>query len=67
MEGISSLTNALNVGAAELPEAAPAKTWFVVLTVSVSKNFPLPPIALIVVADPPAPPVPFPIYKTSLP
>ena len=26
MEGISSLTNALNVGAAALPEAAPAKT-----------------------------------------
>ena len=64
IEGISSLTNALNVGAAALPEAAPAKTWFVVLVVSVSKNLPLPPMALIVVADPPEPPVPIPIYKT---
>ena len=66
-DGISAATKALNVGAAELPEAAPANTWFVVLTVSVSKNFPLPPIALIVVADPPDPPVPIPINRVLLP
>ena len=61
IEGISSLTNALNVGAAALPEAAPAKTWFVVLVVALSKNAPLPPIGSMLVADPPAPPVPLPI------
>jgi len=67
IEGISSLTNALNAGASALPEAAPANTWFVVLVVALSKNAPLPPIGTIDVEDPPAPPVPLPITKTSSP
>ena len=59
-EGISSLTNALNVGAAALPEAGPDNIIFAFCTVALSKNAPLPPIGIILVAVPPAPPVPVP-------
>ena len=60
IEGISSLTNALNVGAAALPVVGPANTIFAFLVVALSKNAPLPPIAIILVAEPPEPPVPVP-------
>ena len=50
-----------------LPVVGPDKTIFAVLVVALSKNAPLPPIASILVADPPAPPVPLPIIKTSSP
>ena len=59
--GISAATKALNVGAAALPDVGPLKIVFAVLVVSLSKNAPLPKALLIVVAVPPAPPVPIPI------
>ena len=65
--GISAATNALNVGAASLPVVGPDKTALALLTVSLSKNPPIPPIFITLVADPPAPPVPFPINRVSLP
>ena len=64
---MSSATKALNVGAAALPEVGPLSIVFAVLVVSLSKNPPIPPIFITLVADPPAPPVPFPINRVSLP
>ena len=60
MEGISAATKLLNVGAAALPVVGPANTMFAFLVVALSKNAPLPPIGIILVAEPPAPPVPVP-------
>ena len=67
MLGISAATKALNVGAASLPVVGPDKTAFALLTVSLSKNPPIPPIFITLVADPPAPPGPYPINRVSLP
>ena len=66
-EGISSDTNALNVGAASDPVVGPDNTLLAFITVSLSKNLPSPPIGSIVVADPPDPPVPIPINRVLLP
>ena len=51
MEGISSLTNALNVGAAADPVVGPAKTIFAFLVSVLLKNAPDPPTVIIELAS----------------
>ena len=60
MEGISAATKLLNVGAAALPVVGPAKTIFAFCVAVLLTNAPVPPISIMLVADPPAPPVPLP-------
>ncbi|MDP6197436.1 MAG: hypothetical protein QGG29_08695 [Prochlorococcaceae cyanobacterium ETNP18_MAG_17] len=63
MSGTSAETNALKVGAAAEPETGPAKTTFAARVAEVLMKAPGPPMASIVVALPPEPPVPTPMYK----
>ena len=65
--GTSSLTKCSKCRCSSTSRSGPANTIFAVLVVALSKNAPLPPIASILVADPPDPPVPLPITNTSSP
>ena len=67
IDGISAITNALNVGAASDPVVGPDNTEFAALTVSLSQKAPLPPTFSTVVAEPPDPPVPLPRNRISEP
>ena len=51
IEGISSATSALNVGAAADPDVGPAKILFAVLVSVLLKNAPDPPIVIIELAS----------------
>ena len=59
-DGRSSATSERNVGAAAAPLVGPARTVFAVRTSLIDTNAPEPPIAMTLVAEPPAPPVPVP-------
>ena len=57
---MSPATSARKVGAAAEPVVGPARTVFAVRTSVIETNAPDPPIAITLVAEPPAPPVPVP-------